>query len=309
MNGEGAHTDWKKLVGKSRKIIYVLVVVAIVFFLVRLGATPWLIIEKHKFTYTAILVISSIGVFVQAGAYNASTPAEHPKVKFWNLLKIWSLSAVISVIAPFFAGIASRTTLLMKQGIPLRSCALVSGRQVWFGLEMALFIGGPTLLYSAWPYSKPLSVLFVVLWAAMFAFRKLLVGSQGGADLKRFRISPKLASIAEGLKPVSYLWFLSQIFCMGAIYYLGFNGFGANFPLVQSLALACITVVMSLIVFVPNGLGITDAIWIFIAIDSGLGIDHAAALAITFRMAHFMAAILLFLGCNLINFLHRRAIQ
>lgn len=306
MNGKSARIDWKKLIAKSRRIVYVFIIVLIILFLVRLGATPWLIIEKHKTVYIAILAISAIGIFVQAGAYDASAPAGHPKVKFWNLLKIWSLSAVISVIAPFFAGVASRTTLLMKQGIPLRSCALASGRQVWFGLEMALLIGGPTLFYSTWPYSKPLSITFVVLWAAMYLFRKLLTGAQGWTALKRFRTPPKLVSIAEGLKPRLHLWFLSQIFCMGAIYHLGFNGFGADLPLVQSFALACITVVMSLIVFVPNGLGVTDAIWIFIAIDSGLGIDHAAALAITFRLAHFLSAILLFLGCDLVKFLRRR---
>lgn len=307
MNEEGARINWRKLIAKSRRIVYVLIIVLIIFFLVRLGTTPWLIIEEHKFTYAAILAVSAIGIFVQAGAYDASTPAGHTKIKFLSLLKIWSLSAVISVITPFFAGVASRTTLLVKQGIPLRSCALASGRQVWFGIEMALFIGASTLFFSTWPYSKPLSMLTVVLWAVMYVLRKSFAGSHGWPVLKRFRIPPGLASIADSLKPVSHFWFLSQIICMGAIYHLGFNGFGADLTLVQSLALACITVVMSLIVFVPNGLGFTDAIWVFIAVDSGLGVDHAAALAITFRLAHFMAAILSFIGCSLINLLHRRA--
>jgi uncharacterized membrane protein YbhN (UPF0104 family) len=77
---------------------------------------------------------------------------------------------------------------------------------------------------------------------------------------------------------------------MSAVYLVGFNGLGAHVTAPQAVALSGLTVVLSLIAFVPNGLGITDAVWVLFARSAGVELESAVAIAIVIRLGHLLAA-------------------
>lgn len=272
---------------RLRQAIYLLAIIGIAAFLWQLGWAPWLHAAKNWPTMLILAGLSAFGLVVQTMAFRLMAPPEN-RPEFTITLAIWAISAAFSVVAPFMAGIAARTTLLASNGMSLKDCGLASLRQMWLGLEYALLLSALALPFSDWNIALTAGGGCAMAWLTMLTLRvkagAYFVNSSSG----RFR------SLFSSPAPLlSHSWFVLQVLTMSAVYLTGFNSFGAQISLAQAIGLSGLTVILSLIAFVPNGLGITDAAWILFARHAGISLEEAVAIAITIRLSHLLAATVL----------------
>lgn len=275
---------------RLRQAIYLLAIIGIAAFLWQLGWAPWLHAAKHWTTMLILAGLSAFGLVVQTMAFRLMAPPEN-RPGFTITLAIWAISAAFSAVAPFMAGIAARTTLLASNGMSLKDCGLASLRQMWLGLEYALLLSALALPFSDWNIALTAGGGCAMAWLTMLALRVKAGAYFVNSSPGRFRSLIQAFSSPAPL--VAHSWFVLQVLTMSAVYLTGFNGFGAQMSLAQAIGLSGLTVILSLIAFVPNGLGITDAAWILFARHAGITLEEAVAIAITIRLSHLLAATVL----------------
>ena len=275
--------------------VYIAVLIALAIFLYQLGSKPWLLAAGHWPTLLVIMAATGSGIVVQAASFRKSYPAGKIPLSIIETSRIWAASAVISVVAPVFAGLATRTTLLIKAGTPLTTCILASTRQLWMGLEYSALIGGVAIFFVDIPSAGYLSVVLLLLWGLMTIARQLAVtkgdGDDSIGDSNRFTVS-----LRSSYPQSAHIWFVLQLVLMSTVFYVAFQGVGANLHWDEAFTLSAITVFISLIAFVPNGLGITDAVWIVVAMQTGLTLESSVSLAILIRIGHLTSALLIYLA-------------
>lgn len=272
---------------RLRRILYLLAIALVAAFLWRLGSAPWRMAGQHWHVMLAISALSAAGLLVQAMAFRlVAAVASRPALP--ATLAIWSSSAALSVVAPLLAGIAARTALLVRQGMRLEDCAVASLRQVWLGLEYALLLGALALPFTGWELSQAVALPCTAGWLCMAGLRLYAARRQGPEPAGR--LARALHALRTPVAASAHPWFILQIVAMSAVYLVGFNGLGAEIDMAQALALSSLTVLLSLIAFVPNGLGVTDAVWVVFARSAGVEIETAVAIAIVIRLGHLIAA-------------------
>lgn len=274
-----------------RRLVYVLVLIFVVIFLFRLGSEPWLRAIQRWDVLLALVLSTGAGLFVQAQSFRSVLPSTRSRVAQKTLLHIWAMSAIVSIVAPLFAGVATRTALLMRSGIALKICLTTTSRQIWMGLEFSLLFAALTLPFTRFPYAASIAFCVVLFWFVLLSTRlwvstRLVMPRSSHSNIKQL-----LYSLGYHIPSDAYPWFALQILLMSVTYYVGFNGMGAQLEWVESIALSSMTVILSLFVFVPNGLGITDFLWVYIAGKSGLNLEESVAIAVILRMSHLMAAL------------------
>lgn len=273
-----------------RKAIYLLVIGIVTAFLWRQGSAPWLHAAEHWPVMIALAALSAFGLVVQTMSFRLMTPPEYRPV-FSRTLAIWAVSAALSVVAPFLAGIAARTTLLVRHGMSLKHCAVASLRQIWLGLEYALLLSALALPCTIWWFSLTAGAACAVGWITMLSFRYKTRAYPHEKASGRF--APLLQAFSAPVPSQAHPWFVLQVLTMTAVYLVGFNGLGAKISVSEAIALSGLTVVLSLLAFVPNGLGITDVVWVALAHSSGLELEQAVAIAIVLRLGHLLGSGLL----------------
>ena len=281
---------WKQ---RARSAVYLLIVLLLAAFLFHLGREPWVLAAGHWPVLVAVMISIGAGLIVQAKSFQAVAPTATCDLPVPTLVHIWAVSAVLSVVAPLFAGLATRTALLMRSGMPLSACLTTSTRQIWMGLEFALLLAAGSLPFVGLPNSHLFAAGAAAGWILMLTVR---LTTAKGAPSHRFssaRMRRLLYTIGHRIPPHAYPWFFLQVALMGATYYIGFNGLGAQLSWAEAITLAALTVVLSLIVLVPNGLGFSDAVWVYVAMQAGLSLEGSVALAILLRMAHFLSSLLI----------------
>jgi len=281
----GAWKIWLK------RFLYLFVLIAIILFLIAMGELPWLYVLANWPTLLLVMLTTGTGLVIQAQSFRVVGEGDGPSL--WEMTAIWSASAVVSVIAPLFVGIATRTALLMQVGMTISSCVAASLRQIWMGLEYALLIAAASLPFTGWPLAIPVATGCLAGWLFMLILRRWSLKKPDMMNYKR--AERLLISLRKPVDLKGHPWFVMQILAMTATYYIAFNSLGAELDIMQALALAALTVVLSLIVLVPNGLGITDALWVIVATYSGLSLEQAVAVAITIRCAHLLASCCIYL--------------
>jgi hypothetical protein len=277
------------------QVIYLVVIALLVWFLATLGMEPWRYAMANWKVLLLVMVSIGLGVVIQANSFKQVATLETPALL--RMTVIWSASSVISVIAPLFAGITTRTAMLVQAGMPLSSCMLTSLRQIWMGLEYAFLMALISLPFTAWSFSLWAAAAGGAAWVLMVAIRLMAAGQFKllGENADQGKLARAINSLRSPVPWQAHPWFVLQVFAMSAAYYIVFNGMGAELGIAQAIALSSLTVVLSLIVFVPNGLGITDALWVIVATDSGLTLEQSVALAIIMRLGHLLISALIYL--------------
>lgn len=288
-----------------RLSIYVLVLVALATFLVKLGSKPWILALGHWPTLLVIMITTGIGIIVQAASFRKSYPVGNIPLSLIETSRIWAASAVLSVIAPIFMGLATRTTLLINAGTSFSTCMLASTRQFWMGLEYAALFGGVGMYFIHLHFANYFSLALLLLWVMMIGFRitasnKKALYDGSILDMKFIR------SLRSAYPSSAHIWFMLQLVVMSIVYYAAFKGVGASLHWVDAITLSSITVFISLIAFVPNGLGLTDVLWVTVAIQTGLTLEASVSLAILIRLGHFLSSVVLF---SLLYFLSERQLS
>ena len=275
---------------RIRQAIYLLVIGIVTAFLWRQGSAPWLHAAEHWPVMIALAALSAFGLVVQTMGFRLMAPPEY-RPAFSRTLAIWAVSAALSVVAPFLAGIAARTTLLVRHGMGLKHCAVASLRQVWLGLEYALLLSALALPFTNWWFSLTAGAACAVGWITMLSLRCKTSAYPHGKASGRF--ASLLQAFSAPVPRQAHPWFVLQVLTMTSVYLVGFNGFGAEISVSEAIALSGLTVVLSLLAFVPNGLGITDVVWVALAHNSGLELEQAVAIAIVLRLGHLLGSGLL----------------
>lgn len=282
---------------RLRKGGYLVALFLVGAFLWRQGRAPWIEAARHWSVTLLVMLSTGAGIIVQALAFrSALPPSEGPlprrAISVRRLVHIWAVSAAASVVAPLFAGLATRTALLMRDGLSFAACLTGSSRQVWMSLEFALLFAALSLPCIPTLPGAPLFALGAACaWLVLFGLRQFAI--RGARRVGSHRLGRLIRMLGSPFPASAHPWFALQIVLMALTYFLAFNGMGAPLDLPATIALAALTVILSLIVFVPNGLGITDALWIFVAAQSGQSLERAVAMAINIRLAHLLAALML----------------
>lgn len=284
-----------------QRTIYIVTLTAIAVFLFWLGPKPWIHVLEHWKVFLTVMGISTAGIIVQAYSYRSVAPTAANIPPPLELIRIWSMSGALSVVLPVFAGFGTRTALLVQKGMPLTASLLTSARQAWMGLEYALIIGAGSAFFIDYTGKIWLVCSLALGWLYMTLFRSYAHISHkkvNDADQNWFQRLRSALSAPVSLE--AQLWLPVQVLLMGLIYYIAFYGFGASVDWAGALLLASITVLASLVILVPNGMGVMDAIWVMVGMHSNLQLAQSVAFALTLRLSYLAAASLVWLvasGC------------
>ena len=273
-----------------RRIIYIAVLIGLVFFLIRQGTGPWRIMLAHWPAFLAVMTVTTLGILIQANAFKACLPEENQNFSLHRLIYIWAISGVSSLLAPLIAGLAMRTLLLQHEGIRLKACILATMRQTWFGCEYACFLGAIVLVLYPWPDMPWLCYVFGFAGFCSWLLRKSLLKHQISLILHYF---PSLLKAAHCPSWTAFLWLWGQLIAMAVNYWAAYLLMGAQLMWHECFLLAAITILASIIIFIPNGLGVLDALWLWVAHQKGMVLEQSVALALTMRFGYLTAAMLL----------------
>lgn len=282
-----------------RGLIYFFILLTIVVFLYKSGTKSWVIVTQHLNIVSWLMVIFILALIVQAQGFRYLYPSNLKPIPLGAMIYIWSLSSVMSVIAPFFPGIGVRTALLIKGGQSINLIMSVSLRQVWLGIEYAILAAAIALTGIA-SFGYPYGVIALLFWCLVYGVRKLAQNYGSLFFKNRFNFLYSNFSIN------SHVFSVLQLLCMSAIYYLVYSEFGIDFTVFQAIALSSITILLSLVAFAPNGLGLNDLLWVLVATNGGLSIEASVALAILLRISHFISILLVL--CVFSIFMNRKNI-
>jgi len=281
-----------------RRIIYIIVLVGLVLFLIRQGAEPWWIMLANWPAFLAVIMVTSLGIFIQANAFKSCLPEENQNFSLHRLVYIWAISGISSLLAPLIAGLAMRTLLLQREGIRLKASILTTMRQTWFSCEYACFLGAIVLVLYPWPAMPWLGYVFGFAGFGSWLLRKSLLKYQISLIIHYF---PSLLKAAYSPSWTAFFWLWGQLIAMAVNYWAAYLLMGAQLMWHECFLLAAITVLASIIVFIPNGLGILDALWLWVAHQKGMTLGESVALVLTMRFGYLTAAMLLSGGLSYVG--------
>jgi len=277
---------------KIQKVLYLVVFSGLVVYLYTLGSGPWIHFVENWLVFFVTVVIHAAAIFIQAVSFREVQTGANTLI-LNKLVRIWAFSGAVSVVAPVLAGLATRTALLVREGMPLSVCVAASVRQIWMGLEYACLIGGVAAIFVEITGMKLFAVSLLVSGVVMRLLRLYGLRSKGF-----FRLSEWdwLESLRVPVDLKSHPWFVAQLLAMSMIYYVAFNGVSASIGFQDAILLSAVTVLASLIVIIPNGLGVMDGLWVMVARQSGLDLDESVALVLMLRLSYLAASGLVWLG-------------
>ncbi len=276
---------WKSEV---KRMVYVAIAILLAVFLVRLGPEPWRQMSAHWKTMGAVAAVSALAMFLQAASFRTVLPARGRRPGWLELTRIWALSGAISAVAPVFVGVGTRATLLVQAGLSIGACVSTSARQAWLGLESALLFAAAAVLLVRPPGANWIATVLALAGAAMIAVR--CMSARAWPVRLPTRLQHWLNSLRAPVGAAAWLLFALQVPVMAATYYAGYVGMGAAIGFEHATLLAAITIMTSVVVFIPMGLGVLDSLWVFAATQAGLSLEDSVALAILLRTSYLCAA-------------------
>lgn len=270
------------------RIVYGLILVGLVAGLVRLGPEPWIMLAEHGQTLALVGLVAAGGMLVQALSFQSVLAQPHT-VALRPLVHLWCVSGLVSLVAPLLAGVATRTALLRTRGVPVRASLLATARQSWLGMEAAALLGGLAALGLPQPLGPRLTLAssLLLVWGLMRGARATAARR---AFSDRHRIGRLLRAMAARPAPGAVIWYPAQVLLMALSYALVYTEFGAALTVAGAVALAAATILGSVLVMIPNGLGLFDAVWVAVGLNSGLDIHAAVAVALSFRLTFLIGA-------------------
>lgn len=269
-----------------RRIAYLLVLGFIATYLCRQGVEPWKTALQLWPVLIGVMIVAPFALAVQAVAFQYCLPANSVSPSLARLIQIWATASITSCLAPLIAGLAVRTTLLIHDGLEIKAGGLATLRQTWINIDYAWITASVLLVVHPWPQYSYLGYGLVGAWLISKFVRKRKPRSF-------LRKHEKLSTLFEywpkqSIKAQPWLW--GQIFIMGFNYWLAFNLGGVSLSWQMSLLLACVTILSSVVIFIPQGIGVLDALWVWIATHQGLSLSEGVALALTMRCGFLCGA-------------------
>lgn len=268
------------------RAIYLLIAVAIAVFLFRQGEEPWILIAKNWQAFCAVAMISSFGLLVQATTFRECLPQGSSRPAMPRLLRIWAIAGAVSLAAPLIAGLALRTTMLRRETISIHASVGATLRQTWLNIESATLLGSVLLLIHPWAGFRHLEWVLFTSWILIWGSRRFMLLGVAPRLIARL---PIVMSWSEAVSPRVQFWLWGQIAAMAMNYAVAYGMLGASLTWLEAGQLAILTVLASVIVVIPNGLGVLDGIWLWVGHNHGLDSATATAVVLTLRLGYLCA--------------------
>lgn len=281
---------WPSIRQWLRRLVYLSILTGLLIYLIRQGTAPWIQLAAHWHAFIAVLTIGLAGYLVQVVTFCECLPLASHKPPLGLVLRIWATAGISSLLAPLMAGLAVRAVLLKQAGVGLREIGVASLRQTWFNLEYALILSAVMLLVFPWPAAPNLGWILTALGTVAWLARRTAAAGILPSALKMPNFVGDLVR-PPTLSAMPWLW--GQILLMALNYFAAFNLIGAPLTVHESILLAAFTILTSVAVFIPNGLGILDGLWVWLGQHQGLGSNEAITLALTLRLGNLAASLLL----------------
>ena len=263
------------------RIVYLVVIGFIAVFLWKQGVEPWQTTLAIWPVMIWVMIVAPFTLTVQAVAFHYCLPANAPIPSLTRLIRIWAIASITSFVAPLIAGLAVRTTLLMKEGIDIRTSSIGTLRQTWLNIDYAWFTVALLLVFYPWSQVPMLGYGLMTAWLVLKLMR--IYAKKNRLSSHRY-LSNLFPHSLNKLPWKAQPWLWGQIMIMAFNYWMAFRLGGAPLSWHSSLLLAGLTILASVAVIIPNGLGVLDALWVWIATQQGLSLAESVALALTMRM-------------------------
>jgi len=279
---------------RLRRAAYIATLVCIIIFLIIQGLEPWKAALAYWPVMLGTMLLSPLTLMVQAIAFRYCVPTDMIVPTLPRLVRIWSIASITSIIAPFAAGLAVRVTLLKQEGMDIRTSSIATVRQTWINVEYAWITASILLMFYPWPKLPTLGYLSLAAWL-MFKLLSVYVPTS------KIRMPEYMMTFFDRLPSVQKLpwegklWLWGQIVIMTINYWLAFWLGGAPLSWHSCLLLTSGTILASLLIFIPQGLGVLDSLWVWIASQQGLSLAEGVALAITMRSGLFVGTALVYM--------------
>lgn len=282
---------------RLQRAAYILIVFLLGIFLFQQGIKPWQTLLEHCPAFLSVMLVTAAGTVVQAGAFRACLPRGVVRPQWLPLIRIWVYAGLTSFLAPLIAGLAVRTVLLQRQGLKLKPIALATLKQTLVNLECALMTASLVLIFYPWPDAVWAGWILGLVWGIWWMIKQILIR----VDLKL--ISAYFPSLRGLLKISSWgeqPWLWGQLMLMTLNYWSAFFLFGIPLTWHESLLLTALTLLMSITVIIPNGMGVLDVLWVWVANKQGFALNESVGLALCFRFGFLASVFLLWLSLKLL---------
>lgn len=268
------------------KVIYVLVFCGLVWFVVRQGTEPWRIMAEKWTALLVVMLSTSMGIFVQAGAFRECIVNSSVKLNLRKISYIWAFGGLTSLIAPLVAGLAVRVAFLKREGVGLKDAAVATLRQTGFNLEFSLLSASVVLILYPWPRWVMAGWVMSLVWLGWWILRRWVVRGKRQTNW----LFARIREIFRPLRWQAMFWLWGQLVVMSLTYLASFNLMGGVLDVHEAVLLSALTILISIAIVIPNGLGVLDGLWVWLATSQGLSMDASVALALTLRMGYLIGA-------------------
>jgi hypothetical protein len=270
--------------------MYLIIFLVLLGFLIHLGVAPWLVVISHPWIFVGVMIVTGTSLFVQAYTFRLCLPNSSSPRPLHLIVRAWSLGGITGLVAPIFAGFAVRTGVLKSMGINIRDSGLGTLKQIMFNLEYSLLVTAMVLFVFPWDSFPWLGIIMSLVWLLWWQAKRF-VQKKPWLLPKRYQLfSTWLLAPAKG--QLSLLLFgLPGLMALN--YQLAFYGFGIGVGFHESLLLATLTVLISVAVMIPNGLGVLDLLWVSVAQHQGLDLTDSVGMVLLLRLGYVCSASLL----------------
>lgn len=272
-------------VGKRlQQLFYIGVFSAIVIFIWSQGQAPWRLFVSSPFAVLGVAAVSIFALWVQATTFILCLPDKTEPPEFTRLLTIWAFGGITSLVVPMLAGVAVRATMLKQAGMSLASVMAASMRQMILGVEYTALVVGVWFLFEDLAGYSNIGVWLIAVWLLIVAAR--ILAARLLVDTRWLWVKGIFAQ--HGLR--IWIYFCIQPLLFALNYWIAYYGVGYPISLSEALALAAVTALASLAVIFPNGLGVLDTIWVWVATRHGMGLAEGAGLILILRFGYLIGA-------------------
>jgi hypothetical protein len=268
-----------------RRLFYAGIALGVLIFIWAQGLTPWRLFLTSPLAVTGVAVVSIIGLWVQAKTFVLCLPDEAEPPEFAQLLTIWALGGITSLLAPMLAGVAVRAGMLKRKGLKFRTVMIASMRQMILGVESSALVVGVWLFFRELSSYPHLGSFLIAVWLLLFVARNLAT---------YFLANTKwswVGGIAAKHKIRVWFYVSMQPVLFALNYWIAYYGVGYPLTMSEAMALAGVTALASLAVVFPNGLGILDAVWVWVAVRNGMELGEGAGLILILRLGYLLGAL------------------
>lgn len=263
----------------------IMIILASIFLFYFREIVPIALAKWHLFLATIIL--SAAALINQAAGYRHLL-GEHGKgLQFIELLRIWALSNLLNYLGPFQPGTIARSAILKKYNVPLRASIIASFHWAFLSISIGAFLFSLFLINLsevAFLYSGIALLTVTITW---FSLGGRVVFWIVQTRKKPISENDFLIGLTKSLRigPAHFLT-LSQYFLLTTVYFMLYRSFSSEVSILDTLGIATLIPVSTLISVTPNGVGIIESIIAYFSFQFQLDVPEGLFIVLVTRTSH-----------------------